>query len=190
MQAFVFWFQVNGIIVGVGGRAQCTVSPPPTLLDPPTLPPTIRQKGESQDGGNKKAKHATFSEKHVRVSEVKEYSFFGKFYLLCFLVTSVLRFTLLPYRWFFFRTDTFKITAGNLGPLQKITVRNDNSNASSDWNLEKVVINDTLGNSYRFPANVWLSNQPGKQLEMTFDLSKYQDLLIHFRPMFRFYTPY
>ena len=55
-------------------------------------------------------------------------------------------------------------------------MRNDNSNVSSDWNLEKVVINDTLGNSYRFPANVWLSNQPGKQLEMTFDLSKYQDL--------------
>ena len=44
----------------------------------------IRQKGESQNGGNKKAKHAKFS-------------FFRKFGVLCFLVTSVLRFALLSY---------------------------------------------------------------------------------------------
>ena len=72
----------------------------------------------------------------------------------------------------FFRTDTFKIDAGNLGSLQKITVYNDNSGQSSDWHLEKVVINDTLGNSYKFPANIWLSNEPGKVLQMTLDLSK------------------
>ena len=44
----------------------------------------IRQKGESKNGGNKKAKHAKFSEKWT-------------FFVFCFLVTSVLRFTLLPY---------------------------------------------------------------------------------------------
>ena len=66
----------------------------------------------------------------------------------------------------------FKITAGNLGPLQKIVIRNDDTGESSDWHLEKVVINDTNGNSYKFPANVWLSHDPGNQLEMAFDLSK------------------
>ena len=40
--------------------------------------------GESQNGGNKKAKHA-------------KCFFSGKFGVLCFLVTSVLRFAFLPY---------------------------------------------------------------------------------------------
>ena len=48
----------------------------------------IWQKGESQNGGNKNTKHAKFS---------KERTFFGKFGVLCILVTSVLRFALLPY---------------------------------------------------------------------------------------------
>ena len=45
----------------------------------------IRQKGESQNGCFKKTKHAKFSEKC---------SFFGKFGVLCFLETPVLRFAL------------------------------------------------------------------------------------------------
>ena len=60
----------------------------------------IRQKGESQNGGNRKAKHAKFAEKwtfltplYLRVSWGKSCLFFGKFVL----VTSVLRFALLPY---------------------------------------------------------------------------------------------
>ena len=70
----------------------------------------IRQKGKSQNGGNK-TKHAKFSEKinvsypliHTRtcayqgVRNVWLFFFFGKFDVLCFLVTSVLRFALLPY---------------------------------------------------------------------------------------------
>ena len=48
----------------------------------------IRQKGESQNGCFKKTKHAKFSEKRT---------FFGKFGVLCFLETPVLRFALLPY---------------------------------------------------------------------------------------------
>ena len=73
----------------------------------------IRQKGKSQNGGNK-TKHAKFSEKinvsypliHTRtcayqgVRNVQVFLllfFFGKFDVLCFLVTSVLRFALLPY---------------------------------------------------------------------------------------------
>ena len=55
----------------------------------------IRQKGESQNGGNMKTKHAKFSEKTYQ--GVRNVRFFGKFSMLCFLVASVLRFTLLPY---------------------------------------------------------------------------------------------
>ena len=66
----------------------------------------IWQKGESQNGGNKNTKHAKFSEKRtffyslicVRIRG-KKHSFFGKFDMLCILVTSVLRFALLPYYW-------------------------------------------------------------------------------------------
>ena len=53
----------------------------------------IRKKGESQNGCFKNTKYV----KHVCVSEGKKCSFFGKFGVLCFLETFVLRFTLLPY---------------------------------------------------------------------------------------------
>ena len=62
-----------------------------------------KAKGQSQNGCDKK-KHVKFSEKrtflthtHVCVSGGKKCSFFGKFGVLCFLVTPVLRFALLPY---------------------------------------------------------------------------------------------
>ena len=67
----------------------------------------IRQKGESQNGYFKKTKHAKFSESehfsppdmltYVSVSGGMKCSFLGKFGVLCFLETPVLRFTLLPY---------------------------------------------------------------------------------------------
>ena len=75
--------------------------------------------------------------------------------------------------------DTFKINAGNLGQLQKITLRSDDIGDSSDWHLEKVIVNDTQGNSYKFPANVWLSHEPGKMLEMTFYLSKFEFIYMY-----------
>ena len=62
----------------------------------------IRQKGESQNGCFKKTKHAKFSEKTnisyplIRTGG-KKCSFFGKFDVLCFLETPVLRFALLSY---------------------------------------------------------------------------------------------
>ena len=65
----------------------------------------IRQKGESQNGCYKKTKHAKVFEKrtfrtpwyaHARVRTwSKKCLFFGEFGVLCFLLTSVLRFTLL-----------------------------------------------------------------------------------------------
>ena len=59
----------------------------------------VTQKGESENGGNKKTKHPKVSEfrTYVCVSVRKKCSFFGKFGVLCFLVTSVLRLDLLPY---------------------------------------------------------------------------------------------
>ena len=55
----------------------------------------IRQKGERQNGGYKKTKHS-----HVRVNiRGKEmfFFFFGKFDVLCFVVTTIFRIILLPY---------------------------------------------------------------------------------------------
>ena len=68
----------------------------------------IRQKDESQNRGNKKTKHVNFSEKinifypliRTRMCAyqgLRNVSFFGKFAIICFLVTSVFRFSLLPY---------------------------------------------------------------------------------------------
>ena len=59
----------------------------------------IRQKCESQNGCFKKTKHAKCSEKrtYLCVSGGKKCSFFGKFGMLCFLKTPVLRFALSPY---------------------------------------------------------------------------------------------
>ena len=71
----------------------------------------IRQKGESQNGGNKKTKHTKFSEKkknpehflpldthtYVFVSGSKKCSFLGKLGVLYFPVTFVFKFAFLPY---------------------------------------------------------------------------------------------
>ena len=67
----------------------------------------IRQKGESQNRCFKNTKHAKFSEKqtfltpwyaHVLVRiRGNKCSFFGKFGVLCFPETPVLRFAVLPY---------------------------------------------------------------------------------------------
>ena len=56
----------------------------------------VRQKVKSQNEGNKKAKHAKFSEsKHFLSPDTqgrKNYLLSGKFSVLCFLVISILRF--------------------------------------------------------------------------------------------------
>ena len=59
----------------------------------------IRQKGASQNGCYKKTKQAKFPENPAFLSPagVKKCLFFGKFDVLCFLVTPVLSYALLPY---------------------------------------------------------------------------------------------
>ena len=70
-------------------------------LNKPYISSVIRQKGESQNGCLKKTKHAKFSEKmtisYSLCTGGKKCPFFGKFGVLCFLQTPVLRFALLPY---------------------------------------------------------------------------------------------
>ena len=76
----------------------------------------MRQKGESQNRCYKKTKHAKFSDKrtflppdkqtHACVFGSKKCSFIRESGVLCFLVTSDLRFALLPY---YRRYDSFEI---------------------------------------------------------------------------------
>ena len=69
-----------------------------------SISPVIRKKSESQNECNKKTEHTKFSEKtsisypviRTSVSGVRNVRFFGKFDVLCVLVTFVLRFALLP----------------------------------------------------------------------------------------------
>ena len=63
--------------------------------------------------------------------------------------------------------DTFKVISGDLGPLNKIMLRSDDTGESPDWHLTRVLVNDSNGKVYDFPANVWLSTEPGKALEVT-----------------------
>ena len=70
----------------------------------------IRQKGESQNGGNKKTRHANCSHKKIISYPLKRTRKFG---VLCFLVTSFLRFALFPY----YRQND----GNNLGGVQYLT---------------------------------------------------------------------
>ena len=73
-----------------------------------------RQKGESQNGCFKKAKHAKISEKQTFLTSWYAHVRFG---VLCFLETPVLRFTLLPY------SRRYLYLCGSmLLPIQKFTV--------------------------------------------------------------------
>ena len=69
-------------------------------LSPYHNPSVIRQKGESQNRDKKKSEYAKFSEKQTFLTPLirtrTKCSFFGKFGVLCFVI-SVLRFVLLPY---------------------------------------------------------------------------------------------
>ena len=73
-----------------------------------------KAKGESQNGGNKNTKHAKFSEKYVYVSGGKKRPLLGKFGTLYILVTSVLRFVLLPYYRRTHRDQYFTVASANL----------------------------------------------------------------------------
>ena len=57
----------------------------------------IMQKGKTQYGGNKTARQIFLKANVYFVSGGKKCSFFGKFGELCFLVTFLVSFTLLPY---------------------------------------------------------------------------------------------
>ena len=85
----------------------------------------ISQRGKSRSGCYKKTKHAKFSKKpkflatwyaHVRVRmKGQQMLVFGKFGVLCFLVTTIFKFALLPY---YRRYDASKLVTWLIGILQ------------------------------------------------------------------------
>ncbi|KAG2499991.1 hypothetical protein HYH03_002273 [Edaphochlamys debaryana] len=55
------------------------------------------------------------------------------------------------------RADTFKIKGSDVGALQKVIIRHDNTGMGSDWHLEQVeVTNPNMQRTYFFPCNDWL----------------------------------
>ncbi|KAG2450199.1 hypothetical protein HYH02_000301 [Chlamydomonas schloesseri] len=55
------------------------------------------------------------------------------------------------------RVDTFKIKGSDVGNVQKVVIRHDNSGMGSDWHLEMVeVTNPNTAKTYFFPCNDWL----------------------------------
>ena len=106
----MFWLEYT---IYVGIQTWCVTNPKSLHSFLPNTS-AIRQKGKFQNGCFKKTKHVNSSEKrtfltpwcaHVRVrirayvcvSGGKKCSFFGKFDVLCFLETPVLRSALLTY---------------------------------------------------------------------------------------------
>ncbi len=58
--------------------------------------------------------------------------------------------------------DTFKISAIELGDLQKIKIGHDNSSLGSDWYLEKVeIFNPNTQRSFLFNCQNWLAKNQG-----------------------------
>ena len=111
----------------------------------------IRQKGESQNVGNKNfPKNEYFSppdtHMYVWISGDKKCSFFGKFGVLCFLVTSVLKFTLLlPMRDIHTATYTYSIllvgvVMHDLVALETATSDYVESNSEKLINFHKMVL--------------------------------------------------
>ena len=108
----------------------------------------IRQKGESQNRGNNKTKHTNFSKKMnisyplYQVREKCSGFFYRKFGVLCFPVTSILRFAFLPYYrrshlqfQYNNKKNEFKIFRCNLAMTPKMFWRPRNWSASYLYSL-------------------------------------------------------
>ncbi|KXZ56858.1 hypothetical protein GPECTOR_1g774 [Gonium pectorale] len=55
------------------------------------------------------------------------------------------------------RHDTFKVKASDVGDVQKVIIRHDDSGMGADWHLEQVeVTNPNTKKTYFFPCNDWL----------------------------------
>ncbi|XP_030623777.1 lipoxygenase homology domain-containing protein 1 [Chanos chanos] len=56
------------------------------------------------------------------------------------------------------KEDVFSVTAMDLGPLKKLRIRHDNSNANAAWFLDRVEITDGKDDTtYFFPCKRWLA---------------------------------
>lgn len=57
----------------------------------------------------------------------------------------------------FVRVSKFCLNISFVGQVTAITIRHDNSGASPDWFLDKVVVEDST-QTYTFPAYRWLAD--------------------------------
>ncbi|XP_070194990.1 lipoxygenase homology domain-containing protein 1-like isoform X2 [Littorina saxatilis] len=57
------------------------------------------------------------------------------------------------------QTDNFEITLnpGEIGRIQKIRLEHDNTGKQPDWHVEKVIMNNNLGEEVKFTVDRWLS---------------------------------
>ena len=112
----------------------------------------IRQKGESQNGGNKKARQAIFSEKwrflaqcaYVCLSEGKKCSFFGKIGMLCF--SCCLSFKICPFV--------------SLLTICRVTLK--------AWNLHGLKIIENFTSNKKWIHVKWLTSIPLKHIRTDF----------------------
>lgn len=58
--------------------------------------------------------------------------------------------------------DAFNVVLANLGPLQSLRVRHDNSNDKAGWYLDRIEVRDgNTGQTAIFPCNNWLATDEG-----------------------------
>jgi len=62
--------------------------------------------------------------------------------------------------------DTFAVDGADVGDIQQIVIRHDNTGLGSDWLLDHVeVCDEATGDYWNFPCNAWLDK--GKGLSKT-----------------------
>ena len=130
--------------------AMSTLSKPKRIQANCNKSSVIRQKGQSQDGANKKAKQAKFSEKQAFLTPWYAWSALLSCYLSCYLVLA-LRFTLLPY----YRRSNVRDENGNL--------ESDRTSPMSERNRNKTIL--AVFKSFEQPSDTWLPNQHNKQVK-------------------------
>jgi len=54
--------------------------------------------------------------------------------------------------------DVFELEIQDLGTLESIRLRSDNSGSYPGWHCEKVIIQKTGGNEVTFPCNNWIAD--------------------------------
>ena len=59
------------------------------------------------------------------------------------------------------KCDKFTFDLPDLGELQKVRIRQDNTRKHAGWYLDKIIISNDYGVSWTFPCYNWLSSDEG-----------------------------